>query len=202
MRKSIMIASVAAAVTLAPRLASAAGVVEGFYGLAHPPATDFHAAVSGTASQPDLFKSSLQIAGGDLLLNFNWFEVGAIGDVSWRSGSATQTALGGLVGAKLPVGPFRIDALGEIGGHMYGNFSNVSTSKSSQWLMYVGLRPGFAYTFGADGRGFMIGVWGYARWDVTNQNVPVTAVSGTPINGEYKLGGTSIGATLRAGFAF
>ena len=45
-------------------------------------------------------------------------------------------------------------------------------------------------------------MWGYARWDVTDKRVPVTAGSDVPSAGEVDLGGTTIGATLRAGIEF
>ncbi len=199
MKLRLFAPAVLAAALLAPRLAYGLGTVEGFYGWSRPPASNFHAATSG-ASHGRLFKDNLMTAGGDVLLNFSWLEVGAIGDVSWASNSGNQTALGGLVGTKLPLGPARLDLLGELGGHPFGNFSNVSGSKTDQWLMYVGLRPGIAYSFGVDGKGLMIGIWGFVRWDVTSNNVPVTANN---VNvGSYKLGGTTVGATLRLGFDF
>ncbi len=189
----------AGALLVVPRLAYGLGTIEGFYGLAHPPSSSFHAAVSGT-TQGNLFKDNLQNAGGDVLLNFSALEIGAIADVSWASNSGSQTAIGGLVGLKLPLDAFRIDLLGEVGGHHFGNLSNVSGSSKDQWLMYVGLRPGIAYSFGTGGRGLMLGLWGFARWDLTSNDVPVTANN---VNvGHYKLGGTTVGATVRLGLDF
>lgn len=193
---------------LLPELAwGATGVaIEGLYGFARPPAADFSAAVSGAANDHDLSESSLQIAGGTLLLNFGVFELGAVGDATFGNG-VTQTAIGGLVGFRLG-DKLRLDLLGEAGGHRYGNVADdpsvVTASSTDEWLVYVGLRPGLAYRFGApDSAGFLLGVWGFARWDVTDKSVPVTVsgVSGTA-PGNVKLGGTTIGLTLRAGIEF
>lgn len=194
-----LFAPMIAAALLAPGMAYGLGTIEGFYGWSRPPSTSFRAAVDGT-THGKLFKDNLQIAGGDVLLNLQWLEVGAIGDVSWASGSGNQTALGGLIGTKIPLALFRLDLLGEVGAHKFGNFSNIAGSSKSQWLMYVGLRPGLAYSFGVGGRGLLVGVWGFVRWDVTSNNVQVTA---SDVNvGHYKLGGTTVGATLRVGVDF
>ncbi len=200
----------AAALTV-PGIASAGVSIEGFYGLTRPPAADFTASVSGAANNPDLIKSSLQIAGGDLLLHLGIFELGAIADTSFKSGSASQTAIGALLGIG---GDYRkvlrLEALGEIGGQRYGNFLEnpdiVTSSSTAEWFAYVGLRPGIAYRIpvGQTGTtGVLVGLWGYVRWDLTTANVPMTvrSASGTaPANME--LGGTTIGAVARIGLDF
>lgn len=185
--------------------ASPGFAIEGLYGLARPPEANFRAAVSGAANEDDLSESSLQIAGGTLLLNFGFFELGAIVDTTFGDG-VTQTAIGGLGGFRFGE-RLRLDLLGEVGGHRFGNVADdpsiVTASSTDQWLFYVGLRPGLAYKIEIGepgGLGFLVGVWGFVRWDVTDENVPVTvggAGGATP--GNVELGGTSIGATLRAG---
>src|SRR5512142_2785123 len=96
-RRTVWLA--AAAALLAPATASAIDLqIEGFYGLERPPTTSFSAATSGVGSASDLFSSSLQLAGGDVLLNLGGLELGAIGDVTFGNNTASQTALGGLVG--------------------------------------------------------------------------------------------------------
>ena len=64
--------------------------------------------------------------------------------------------------------------------------------------MYVGLRPGVAYRFGSEDLGFLLGVWGYARWDVTEGNVPVTAGGGIPSQGEVELAVSSVDEAIFA----
>jgi hypothetical protein len=119
-RTCLLRAGMLAAALLAPRPAFAMGVLEGFYGLARPPGTSFHAAVDGAEDDPRLFRNSLQNAGGDLLLDFDGpLEVGAIADQTWGHNSASQTAVGGLLGLRLKLGLMRVDLLGEAGGPMW-----------------------------------------------------------------------------------
>lgn len=193
---------VVALALLAPTAAGAIDLqVEGFYGLARPPTTSFDAAVSGGGSASDLFDSSAQFAGGDVLLNLDGFELGAIVDATFGPDTASQTAVGALAGFALSVGPAKVDLLGEAGGHRYGNFAKnpdvVTASSTSEWLAYVGLRPGVSFKLGGP---LSLGVWGFVRWDVTSQDVPVTVRSAGSA-GSYKLGGTTVGAAVRLGFA-
>jgi hypothetical protein len=206
----LLATSLLAGSLFAPRLAYGMGVVEGFYGITRPPGTSFHSTVEGAEDDPHLFKDSLQLAGGDILLDFDGpLEIGAIGDTTWASKSASQTALGALLGFRLKLGVVRVDLLGEAGGHRYGNFLNNSdvgaAEHSEQWFTYLGVRPGFGIHIGdPDQPGFLIGVWTFARWDLTSKRMPVTVGStgSTVANGSVRLGGPSIGATLRAGFEF
>jgi hypothetical protein len=193
----------ALAIGVWPHTARAGIAIEGLYGFARPPAADFSAAVSGAANDKDLSDDSLQIAGGTLVLNLGVFELGAVVDKTFGSG-VTQTALGGLVGLRIG-DKLRLDLLGEAGGHRFGDFTDdpsvITASSTNEWLFYVGLRPGIAYRFDVSpGFGLLLGIWGFARWDVTDKSVPVTVggVSGTA-PGNVDLGGTSIGVTLRAG---
>jgi hypothetical protein len=193
------------AVALAPRPADAAVLIEGFYGLARPPAADFSAAVDSAQQSSDLADSSQQIYGGDILINLGGFQFGAIVDTT--SGDvAEQTAIGGLAGFRFG-DKLRFDLLGELGGQRFGNVFEdtdvVSASTEDQWLMYVGLRPGIAYRFGGpESMGVVVGVWGFARWDLTDGNTRVDAGEGVPSPGDVDLGGTTIGATLRLGLEF
>lgn len=207
MRRNIALAIVSIALFVAPRAVRAAAItVEGYYGLARPPSVDFQSAVSGATSDSHLWSDSLNIAGGDVILHLGLLELGAIGDVTWKGGSATQTALGALAGVGFELGQIRLEALGEAGGHRIGNITEnpniVTSSSTSEWLAYVGLRPGIAYRFGPSS-GLILGLWGYVRWDVTDKHVPVTvsSASGTA-PGDLKLGGTTVGVTARLGFDF
>lgn len=200
----------AAAALLLPAAARArTGVsVEGFYGITRPPSADFSAAVSGAANDPNLLRDSLNIAGGDIILHLGVLELGAIADVSWKSGSASQTAIGALVGVGGDMGgALRLEALGEIGGQRYGNFLEnpdvVTSSSTAEWLAYVGLRPGIAYRVDLGGYGLLLGVWGYVRWDLATSDVPVTvrtAAGSSPAS--LEVGGATIGAVVRLGLDF
>jgi hypothetical protein len=191
---------VVAVALVAPAAARASSVrIEGFYGLEQPPAASFSAATSG-GSASNLYKSSLQLAGGDVLFNLGGLELGAIIDTTFGSNSPSQTALGALAGVGLELDAFKLDLLGEAGGHRYGNFANnpdiVTSSSSEQWLFYVGLRPGITFKLGGP---ISLGLWAFVRWDVNSQDLPVT-VGSAKSAGSYSLGGTTIGAAVRLGF--
>jgi hypothetical protein len=183
---------------LTPGAARAVLTIEGFYGAARPPEANFRAALGGAVNDQDLSDDTLQIAGGDLLLNFGGFQLGAIVDQTFGDG-VDQTAVGGLLGFRLG-DRLRLDLLGEAGGHRFGSIGdNVpDADDADQWLFYLGLRPGLAYRIGSGTSGIILGVWGFVRWDVTDDRVPLT-VGGARV-GDVDLGGTSIGATLRLGF--
>jgi hypothetical protein len=199
MRRAAFTTLIALTVLL-PHAATAATpgfAIEGLYGFARPPEANFRAAVGAAADDDDFSESSLQIAGGTLLLNFGAFEIGAIADRTFGDG-VTQTSIGGLIGFRLG-DQLRLDLLGEVGGQRFGD---IEGSSAEEWLMYVGLRPGIAYRIeiGAPGgAGFLIGVWGFARWNVNDERVRVS-VAGVDDVGDVDLGGTTIGAALRLGF--
>ncbi|HEY6002928.1 MAG TPA: hypothetical protein VIV57_08630 [Anaeromyxobacter sp.] len=199
---------VLAALALAPRAADALLSVDVFYGLTRPPSASFSAAVAGAQNNPDLIASSLQIAGGDVLLHLGTLELGAIVDTSFKSGSASQTAVGALGGVGFDLlKTLRVEALGEVGGQRYGDFTKnpsiLTASSKSEWLAYVGLRPGVAYRFDVGPAGFLVGLWGFVRWDLTTSTVPVTVASASGTQpGSVKLGGATIGAVARVGLDF
>lgn len=129
---------------------------------------------------------------------------GALAEVG-RPGRANPTAaIAALGGLNLVLGPLQIDALGELGGHRYGdalhNPAVIVDTHRSDWLAYVGLRPGVSLRLG-EHRDVLLGVWAFARWDLMKKDVAVTLadLSGT---GHYDLGGTQLGAALRLGLAF
>jgi hypothetical protein len=182
---------------MAPGAAHAVVTIEGFYGAARPPEANFRQSLAGTVNDQDLSDDTLQIAGGDLLLNLGGFQLGAIVDQTFGDG-VQQTAVGGLLGFRLG-DQLRLDLLGEAGGHRFGSLGdNVDADDADQWLFYVGLRPGIAYRLGSGTPGLILGIWGFVRWDVTDDRVPLT-VGGARV-GDVDLGGTTIGATLRLGF--
>jgi hypothetical protein len=203
MRRATTAVLMAVAALSMPHAASADIAIEGLYGLVRPPAADFRAAVAGAAADDDLSDSSLQIAGGTVLLGLGGLELGAVIDQTFGDG-VTQTALGGLVGLRLG-DELRLDLLGEAGGHRFGDVADdpsvVTASSTDEWLFYVGLRPGLAYRVDlVPGVGLLVGAWGFVRWDVTDKSVPVTVSGASGVApGEVELGGVSIGAALRLG---
>ena len=189
------------AALLAPAAAQAASLtVEGFYGLARPPSADLRSAVSGAREARDLAESSTQLVGGDVLLGLGAFQLGAVGDTTIEDG-IRQTAIGGLAGFRFG-DRLRLDLLGEVGGHRYGDVLEdpaiVTGSSADEWLLYVGVRPGLAFRFGP---GIVLGIWGFARWDVSDRDLRVqVGDAGGSSPATVELGGTTIGATVRLGF--
>lgn len=201
------------ALTLALALAAAPALAEdGGWGfdLSLHAGVDKYDAVglrNGLETQPfsssQQLKDASQSIGATAILRLGMLDVGAIGELGRPGKTNDTTVLGLLGGVNLDVGPLRFEALGELGGHRYGNAVHNSTliseSTGSDWLVYVGLRPGLSMKLGEDGR-WLLGVWGFARWDVTSKTVPVTAAGGGSA-GDYKLGGSQFGGQLRFGFS-
>jgi hypothetical protein len=142
--------------------------------------------------------------GATAIVRLGLLEVGVLGEVGRPGEENSTTTLGALAGVGLGLGRLRLEALGEAGGRRYvdalANPEVIRDSDRSDWLAYVGLRPGVSLRLGVNGN-VILGVWGYARWDVTSEQVQVTLadLSGT---GEYELGGSQVGAALRFGFSF
>lgn len=154
-------------------------------------------------SSSQQLKDASQSFGATAILRLGMLDIGAIGELG-RPGKTNDTSVLGLLGGiNLDLGPLRFEALGEVGGHRYGNAVHNSTliseSNRSDWLAYVGLRPGLSMKLGEEGR-WLLGVWAFARWDVTSKTVQVTLANNTPA-GDYKLGGSQFGGALRLGFS-
>jgi len=153
-------------------------------------------------SSSQQLKDASQSFGATAILRLGMLDLGAIGELGRPGKTNDTTVLGLLGGINLDLGPLRFEALGEVGGHRYGNAVHNSTiiseSTGSDWLAYVGLRPGLAMKLGDDGR-WLLGVWAFARWDVTSKTVQVTLADTT--TGSYKLGGSQFGGQLRFGFS-
>jgi len=130
------------------------------------------------------------------ILRFGTLEAGALLETD-----RVNTTVGALGGLALEVGGLKLEVLGELGGRKYGDFlkdPNIqSISLSDSWLYYGGVRPGLSFTFGS-GVKFLVGVWGFGRWDLSSKNVVVTYSAGGPAQ-TFKLGGATYGASLRLG---
>lgn len=161
-------------------------------GLSH---TDF--------SDSQQLKDTSRSVGATAIVRLGMVELGAIGELGRPGKTNTTTVLGALGGFNLDLRLVRIEVLGELGGHRYGNALRnsavIEDSNRSDWLAYVGLRPGVSLRFGEGGR-WILGVWGFARWDVTRKNIQVTLKDGGG-KGSYRLGGSQSGAALRLGFS-
>jgi hypothetical protein len=143
-------------------------------------------------------------AGATAIVRLGLLEVGAIGELGRPGRDNPTAAVGALAGVGLSFGRLRLEGLGELGGHRYAdalaNPSVIQDTNRADWLAYVGLRPGISLRLGEGGNA-LLGLWGYARWDLNRKGIPVTLadLSGS---GQYDLGGSQIGVALRLGVTF
>jgi len=163
--------------------------------------------VDASLSDKALLKSASTHVGLLATVKLTMWELGALAELGQNKGSTATTVVGGLVGPAIDLGDLRLEILGELGGRRYGNFLDdpkvVTKGSSEAWLAYVGARPGLSIRFGTVLK-MMVGVWGFARWDLTTKEIPVTVTptaGGPSATASYKLGGSSFGASLRLGIS-
>ena len=154
-------------------------------------------------SDSSQLKDASQHVGATAILRLSALELGAIAEIGRPGKSDATTAIGALGGVGLDFASLRFEALAEAGGHRYGSVLKdsalVTHSSKDVWLAYVGLRPGLSYR--PSGSAWILGVWAFARWDLSNKTIPVTLASDGSSAGDYKLGGSQYGAGLRLGFS-
>jgi hypothetical protein len=172
------------------------------YGVDKYSSVGLRSGLSGTDfSSSQQLDDASQSAGASVIARLGMLDLGVIGELGRPGKDNTTWVLGALGGLNLDVGSLRLEALGEVGGHRYDNaLSNsavIGDSTRSDWLAYAGLRPGLSVRLGETGTWFL-GVWGFARWDLTSKDVQVTLQDGSG-TGSYKLGGSQFGAALRLG---
>jgi hypothetical protein len=188
------------ALLASPAVAGASGLdLSVHYGLDRYDAVGLKSGLGGVSSSGRLRDASTHL-GATAIFRGWMLELGAIGEVGRPGKDGGTTLLGALGGLGFDVGALRLEALGELGAHRYGDVLQdsavVTRSKSDAWLVSVGLRPGLSLRFGPGGI-LLVGVWAFARWDVTSREVQVN-LSGTG-NSTYKLGGSQFGAAARLG---
>ena len=188
----------------APALAAAETFsAEVYGGLNKTDAVSLKSGQLPSLSDKALLKSSSTQFGLLASLKLDTWRVGALAELGLNKGSASTTTLGAVVGPDIGFGPLHLEVMGELGGRRYGNFLEdpqiVRQGAKEAWLVYLGLRPGVSVRLGL----VYVGVWAFARWDVTSKNVAVTYTpsGGAPTAGSYKLGGSTFGGSLRLGIA-
>lgn len=166
------------------------------YGLDKYDAVGLKNGLGGVGADGRLKNASTHV-GATVIYWAGMLELGVIGEIGRPGKDGSTTLLGALGGVGFNLGSLRLELLGEAGAHRYGDVLRdsavVTRSKSEAWLISVGVRPGLSVRFGR----LLIGVWTFARWDVTSQDVQVTLAGGN--SSTYELGGSQFGASLRAG---
>jgi len=190
------------ALLASPALAGGSGLdLSVHYGLDKYDAVGLKSGLGGVRSSGRLKDASTHL-GATVVYRGGLLELGVIGEIGRPGKDGSTTLLGALGGLGFDLGALRLEALGEVGAHKYGDVLKdpavVTRSKSEAWLVSVGLRPGLSLRFGP-GDILLVGVWAFARWDVTSQDVQVN-LTGTG-NSTYKLGGSQFGAAVRAGIS-
>lgn len=165
-------------------------------------AVGLRSGLSGTDfSDSQQLDDASRSVGATALVRLGVLELGAIGELGRPNEDNTTSVIGALAGLNFDLGGLVLEALGEVGGHRYGDALNNSAvivdSDRSDWLAYAGLRPGLSVRLGATRR-WIIGAWGFARWDLNKKDVRVTLADGSG-DGTYELGGSQFGAALRLG---
>ena len=196
--------ALAFALAAAPALAqpSGSGVdLSIHYGVDKYDSVGLRSGLSGTDfSSSQQLEDASQSMGATVIARLGMLDLGVIGELGRPGKDNTTSVLGALAGLNVDVGMLRLEALAEAGGHRYGNaLTNqavIGDSTRSDWLAYAGLRPGLAVRLG--GGPWFLGLWGFARWDLTSKDVRVTLADGSG-TGSYKLGGSQFGAALRLG---
>jgi len=168
------------------------------YGLDQYDAYGLRSGLGGVSTAGRLRDRSTHL-GATAIFRGGLTEVGVIGEVGRPGQDGTTTLLGLLAGLGVDLGPLRLEGLGEVGAHRYGDVLQdaavVTRSRTDAWLVSVGVRPGLSWRFGR----VILGAWAFARWDVTSQDVQIDL--GSVGASTYKLGGTQFGAAARLGFS-
>lgn len=164
-----------------------------------------NAAAQVNVGDKALLKDTSTHVGATALLRIFNLKGGAIVELGQPGSTPNTTVVGALLGLSGSLGPLVLDGLVEGGGRRAGDFLKdpaiISKGKSETWLAYVGLRPGVSVRLGTFPK-LIVGVWAFARWDLTRGDVPVTvtpSAGGAPVDARYRVGGAQYGASARLG---
>ncbi|GEJ55481.1 hypothetical protein [Anaeromyxobacter diazotrophicus] len=166
------------ALLAAPSAADALGPVsltlEGFGGAQR---TDPLQLAGGTASvtptEQDRLSGDFGLAGASVIAKASFLEVGLSFDTSFSSPRTKVSTLAPLAGLAFDVSVLRFELLAEWGGHRYGT---VGGSGERMTVGFVGARPGLSVRLPLAGSvRWVLGVWGFSRWNLSAEEVAVPA---------------------------
>lgn len=164
--------------------------------------TDPLLVAGGTASVTPTYQDRLVgdfgLAGASVIAKASFLEVGLSFDTSFSSPRTKVSTLTPLAGLALDASVLRFELLAEWGGHRYGT---VGGSGERVTVGFLGVRPGISLRLPLAGEvRWVIGVWGFARWNLSADEVAVPAPApaiGTTI---YRAGtGPTFGVAGRLG---
>lgn len=156
---------------------------------------------SVTPTAQDRLAGDFGLVGASVIAKASFLEVGLSFDTSitTRTTRSTKVAtLAPLAGLAFDVSVLRFELLAEWGGHRYGT---VGGSGERVTVGFVGARPGISVRLPLAGEvRWIIGVWGFSRWNLSADEVAVPAPApaiGTTI---YRTGtGPTFGVAGRLG---
>jgi hypothetical protein len=146
------------------------------------------------------------LVGLSALANFGPCAAGGVVEGSPGVLGNGRLTVGAVAGWQPRVGTHWFQVLGEAGAERFTDVGGdlfSTTTPHEIWLSYLGARVGVSETFGRGGH-FVLGGWLFVRKDLdeaTATNNGAGLFSSGPAT-DYRVGGTSAGATLRFGFRF
>lgn len=185
--------------TAAEALGPVSVTLEGWGGMQR---TDPLLVAGGTAlvtpTARDRLAGDFGLAGASVIAKASFLEVGLSFDTSFKTPSTKVSTLAPLAGLAFDASVLRFELLAEWGGHRYGT---VGGSGERVTVGFVGARPGISVRLPlAGGLRWIIGVWGFSRWNLSAEEVAVPAPApaiGTTI---YRTGrGPTFGVAGRLG---
>ena len=195
----VVVLLVLAIPTVAESLGPVSLTLEAFGGIQW---TDSLVIAGGTATvtptAQDRLVGNFGLVGGSVIAKASFLEVGLSFDTSLASPTTTVSTLAPLAGVAFDASVFRFELLAEWGGHRYGS---VGGSGERVTVGFLGVRPGISLRLTLAGAvRWVIGVWGYSRWNLSADEVaepaPAPAI-GTTI---YRTGtGPTFGIAGRLG---
>jgi hypothetical protein len=153
---------------------------------------------SVTPTAQDRLVGNFALVGGSVIAKASFLEVGLSFDTSITSPHTTVSTLAPLAGLAFDASVLRFELLAEWGGHRYGT---VGGSGERVTVGFVGARPGISIRLPLAGEvRWIIGIWGFSRWNLSAEEVAVPAPApaiGTTI---YRTGtGPTFGVAGRLG---
>jgi hypothetical protein len=134
---------------------------------------------TATPTDQDRLVGNYGLVGGSVIAKASFLEVGLSYDTSFIapgakvSATTTVSSLAPLAGLALDASVFRFELLAEWGGHRYGS---VGGSGEHVTVGFFGVRPGISLRLPLTGSvRWLIGVWGFSRWNLSAGEVAVPA---------------------------
>lgn len=167
--------------------------------------TDPLVTAGGTASvtptAQDRLVGNFGLAGASVIAKASFLEVGLSFDTSFSSPRTKVSTLAPLAGLALDASVLRFELLAEWGGHRYGT---VAGSGERVTVGFLGVRPGISVRLPLAGEvRWVIGIWGFSRWNLSADEVAVPAPAPAIGTTLYRTGtGPTFGVATRLGLEF